>query len=402
MNILSQVLPVAAAGTNQATATPIPIFSQLGIDVTPVPAGSGVILPISQTGSNILIYNTGANTLNIYPPSFGAIDGGSQNVPITLAAGSKVVLYSVSSTSWSINWVSFSGGGGGGSGIVNAGSTNQLGYYSAPGTALNPLSLGTNLSIASGSLNAATGSSSTITETSETANFNAAPGGFYAISGSSAVTATLPSASGIAGQTVRVRCVPGYTGLCTITGTGGQTVGGQTSRIIYANESPLLQSDGANWVRTGGALVPCRAKIFLSTTQSVPGSAVLTKILFDAVAFDNAGLMATVTSNQIAAFRAGTYGLTFKVNAIPTAPISQIYALIYKNGSAMEQNAFFYDTSAPTVVTWGVGVVIALAAGDIITCVINLSTGTTIYGSSSYPSGANPATTLEVVEVPSW
>ena len=290
----------------------------------------------------------------------------------------------------------------GGSGTVGSGATNQLGYYAAAGTTLSPLTLGTNLSIASGQLNAATGSSSTITEVSQTASFTAAANGFYAISGSANVTATLPTAAGIAGQTVRVRCVPGYTGLCTITGTGGQTIASNTSRRIYAGESPLLQSDGANWVRVGGLLIPCRAKIFLSTTQTIPGSGVDTKILFDTVAYDNTGLMAIATGNSITVPRTSNYMLTLKVNAIPAEPIQQIYMLIDKNGTPLEQSAFYFSPTANTVVTWGTTATIPLTASDILTASVNLSTGTIIYGNSSYPSGANAITTLEAVEMLSW
>ena len=127
------------------------------------------------------------------------------------------------------------------------GTTNQLGYYAAYGTTLSPLTPCTNPRPSRPTAaNAAISSSSTITETSETASFTAAAGGFYAISGSAAVTATLPTAAGIAGQTVRIRCVAAYTGLCTITPQSGQTIGGQASRIIFAGESPVSKSDGTN------------------------------------------------------------------------------------------------------------------------------------------------------------
>jgi hypothetical protein len=47
--------------------------------------------------------------------------------------------------------------GGGGSGGINPGDANNLAYYAATGTAVSPLSLGNNLSITSGVLNAAGG-----------------------------------------------------------------------------------------------------------------------------------------------------------------------------------------------------------------------------------------------------
>ena len=107
---------------------------------------------------------------------------------VTTASGIMEAVFTTNSAGASFGrFVGYSNTDPAGAGI-GTGTTNQLGYYAAPGTTLSPLNLGTGLSIASGALNAA---GSTITEVSQTASFTAAAGGFYAISGSSAVTATL-------------------------------------------------------------------------------------------------------------------------------------------------------------------------------------------------------------------
>ena len=50
------------------------------------------------------------------------------------------------------------GSGGSGSGTVNAGTAGTLGFYATNGTAISPLTLGTNLSITGTTLNASGGS----------------------------------------------------------------------------------------------------------------------------------------------------------------------------------------------------------------------------------------------------
>ena len=205
---------LAATGTNQATAF---VLLDGGYhEFTTVGSGSGASLPVIMPWSReITISNNGANALLIYPPSGGTIDTSSSSV--SLSAGSSATYWATSPTNWQDRVTGGSGGGGG-------------------------------------------GGSSTITEVSQASSFTAFAGTFYAISGSSAVTATLPTAVGIAGQTIRIRCVSGYTGLCTITGTSGQTIGGQASRIIFAGESPLLQSMGAAGSGLAGRLSPRHAR----------------------------------------------------------------------------------------------------------------------------------------------
>ena len=106
---MSNIIQIAAQGNSQANATVLPLFESLCIEVAPVVPGSGIILPYSQSVSDILIYNTGANTLNIYPPIGGSINNNSINSPFTLASNSKAILYSVKSTANSVSYVSITG-----------------------------------------------------------------------------------------------------------------------------------------------------------------------------------------------------------------------------------------------------------------------------------------------------
>jgi hypothetical protein len=349
---------LAATGTNQATA--FPLLDGGYHEFTTVGSGTGAVLPVVMPWSReITISNNGANALLIYPPSGGTID--TTNASVSLAAGSSATYWATSPTNWQDRVTGGSGGGGG-------------------------------------------GGSTTIAEVSQTSSFTAAANGFYAISGSSNVTATLPSAVGIAGQTIRIRCVPGYNGLCTIATVSSQTINGSTTRIIYAGESPLLQSDGANWVRTGGTIVPCTCQITLGTDQSVTfGSQPVVQL--NTVAFDNSGFMTTaVSSFEVAIFRPGQYLVTAQIGFRAMTSNTQIYVIavnIFKNGSQLNAGVQATVASATGIAytpSLNAAGQIVLAAGDLLTVKAYQNNSTTTTETLS-ASGGN---FLTVVEVPSW
>lgn len=248
-----------------------------------------------------------------------------------------------------------------------------------------------------------------VTEVSQTTSFSAAAGAFYAITGSSAVTATLPTAVGIAGQPIRIRCANGYSGLCTLATTSSQTIGPgtATSQILYAGESPLLQSDGANWVRTGGTIIPCRAVMFSNANQSIPATT-NTQVTINAKYIDNTGIIGSgsnLTSNQITVFRSGIYNIR---GVIPfnlpagTAIITGV-PQIAVNGSTIFQNFFSFPEIAGTPGNGAFFVYenFQLSAGDVVTLVAECSIALTILGNATYP-GSNAACCLDVAEIPAW
>lgn len=355
---------LAATGTNQAAAF---VLLDGGYhEFTTVVSGTGASLPVVFPWSReITISNNGANALLIYPPSGGTIDTSSSSV--SLAAGSSATYWATSPTNWQDRVTGGSGGGGGGS--------------------------------------------STITEVSQTSSFAAAAGSFYAVSGSSAVTATLPTAAGIAGQTIRVRCANSYTGLCTITGTGGQTIGGQASRIIFAGESPLLQSDGANWVRTGGIVIQSYCVMNNSAFQS-PVYNTPTTVNFDTIVKDNTGIMANITNHTIAAIRPGRYRfwsiVSFGITGGPTLAFS-LYIAAVKNST----NEFFDDNTyymnnlfSSMTVSEKCGGIISLAAADTMKVQWNETNSggstpfATVNGLGS--TGGAPFTQVELEEILDW
>ena len=81
---------IVAAGTNQATATPIGSGFQL-VEIDTTAASTGVSLPFCVPGTVMIIYNNGAQTLNIYPnvtnnPLTNAQDTINNATSITLTA----------------------------------------------------------------------------------------------------------------------------------------------------------------------------------------------------------------------------------------------------------------------------------------------------------------------------
>jgi hypothetical protein len=80
---------VAAAGTTLATAT---MLDQDWNEVSPVAVNSGVSIPQAALvpGADIVVYNAGANNLNVYPPDADVqIDALGNGAPYVLAAGSS-------------------------------------------------------------------------------------------------------------------------------------------------------------------------------------------------------------------------------------------------------------------------------------------------------------------------
>jgi hypothetical protein len=82
----------SAAGSTQATAFPI-TNNFAFTEFSAVIAGTGAILPAAIYPSRHDVVNDGTNTLLVYPPIGGTVDGGSVNQPYSLAAGSAAIFW---------------------------------------------------------------------------------------------------------------------------------------------------------------------------------------------------------------------------------------------------------------------------------------------------------------------
>lgn len=73
---------VSAAGSSISDATELKAGHNI---VTTVASGTGVLLPNSEIGDEVLVYNAGANVLTVYPPSGSTINQLSASVGAQLA-----------------------------------------------------------------------------------------------------------------------------------------------------------------------------------------------------------------------------------------------------------------------------------------------------------------------------
>jgi hypothetical protein len=88
---------ISAAGTTQGTATAL--TKEINV-VNAVASGSGVILPDAVAGMVLIINNTSANTLAVYPTSGGIINSGLTNAAYSHVSGASLQYYATSSAQW--------------------------------------------------------------------------------------------------------------------------------------------------------------------------------------------------------------------------------------------------------------------------------------------------------------
>ena len=92
---------VSAAGTTQATATTLGPLAIVSVDT--VGAASGVVLTAGAPGDMIVVFNGGANTLKVYPPSGAQFNALGNNNSFTLGITSAAECYCISGTKWVVN-----------------------------------------------------------------------------------------------------------------------------------------------------------------------------------------------------------------------------------------------------------------------------------------------------------
>lgn len=98
------VQTVAAAGTTQATATPLLV--QLNV-VSNNTAANGLVLPVGTKGQTVAVMPALAtNAPKIYPPLGGTINFGTVNASVAAPAQRETTFRAVDTTG--LNWVSSS------------------------------------------------------------------------------------------------------------------------------------------------------------------------------------------------------------------------------------------------------------------------------------------------------
>ena len=101
LNSLS-VLSICWDGVTDLTATGSTSSDALALtsvfnQVSTTAASTGVMLPSTEMGEDIVVANDGANTLTVYPQSGSTIDGSAS---VSIAAGKRRIFFAFSNTLW--------------------------------------------------------------------------------------------------------------------------------------------------------------------------------------------------------------------------------------------------------------------------------------------------------------
>lgn len=88
---------LVAVGSTQATALQL---SAVYNAITTSAASTGVILPTTEPGASVVVYNASGQTISIYPPVSSQINAVAVNGAYTVATAKTVILFAVSSTLW--------------------------------------------------------------------------------------------------------------------------------------------------------------------------------------------------------------------------------------------------------------------------------------------------------------
>jgi hypothetical protein len=88
----------AFAGGGQASATAL--TAEVSFVTTVATTADSVKLPTAALGKHMVVYNDGANSVNIFPISGGQIDALGTNNAYALAAGTSIEFWGKSATDW--------------------------------------------------------------------------------------------------------------------------------------------------------------------------------------------------------------------------------------------------------------------------------------------------------------
>lgn len=95
---VSATATATAAGTTIADALDL---TSLVNNITTVASGAGVQLPAAAIGTQVLVRNSGANALLVYPDGAGIkINGGTDGAAVSVAATEVGIFAKVSATNW--------------------------------------------------------------------------------------------------------------------------------------------------------------------------------------------------------------------------------------------------------------------------------------------------------------
>ena len=97
-HIRSITTGITAAGSAQGTATAL--TKEINVVSTVSSGANGVVLPTAVAGIVLIVNNTSANTLNVYPATGGVVNSGSTNAAYSHVSGASIQYYATSGTQW--------------------------------------------------------------------------------------------------------------------------------------------------------------------------------------------------------------------------------------------------------------------------------------------------------------
>jgi hypothetical protein len=218
---------------------------------------------------------------------------------------------------------------------------------------------------------------------------------------SAGYTFTLPAPTFFTGQQIGVRVTPASTKLLTLATAAGN-IDGASTRIMWAGESAILESDGTNWVKIAGKTLPMQGVMVGTSTSTATGT--VTNVPLGATYIDNTGLMCDPTTGKtITVQRPATYSVLGRIewNTMPAAS-NRTITVCYKNGSGStvvaQDERTAGNASSPCISAVGT---VTFAASD--TCTLNAfqnsgSSVSTVGGSTPFGAG----TIMSLTEIPAW
>jgi hypothetical protein len=179
------------------------------------------------------------------------------------------------------------------------------------------------------------------------------------------------------------------TKLVTIDGNASETIDGSTTRVMWAGETAILLCDGSNWVKIAGKSISIVAQMSRDAAQAISNGSV-TKVAFDAVVFNSAGMADATTNDRFDIKRTGKYSISagwFRSAA------GQVQSRIHVDGSEVKTQLSL-DTSALPIISE----VFSLTAGAYVEFHIYQDSGSSI--NTETASATRPRMTL--TEIASW
>lgn len=224
----------------------------------------------------------------------------------------------------------------------------------------------------------------------------------YCVSTTADYVVVLPTAVGYAQKYLAFRIGISSTKLVTLDGYSSETIDGELIRTMWAGESCILYSDGANWYKVAGKTIPMMAIQRASVQQTGIVPSTITLITLGTSDVDNTGSMNSIANSRVYCRRSGVY----KVKGIlgyyfMVASANNIMTRIHKNSHATTSIATNLTSGALGLSVAGAVSIEALTilAGDW----LSLHTfHTSSSNESTRYAGTDAACALSMTEIPTW